>query len=285
MKPALSRILAVLLSSIVVLSCQSTRQAPGERADAKAYDGIYYGTSVIRLVDCGNAEVKVPSKTVVFPDGKSSLTTYRYPSGTISGPACVTLIGDHARWKITPSFRQWGPMVAGTVEGVCDFYKHPARFVSRTTTVNGKPEIWPPSIGYKQGTREAAALERQWAASNTWYVPGEKFSRPVRNVDRGEIPRAGDGIAGTFVVTAPRGLFGQIGQMELARVSNAPGGQKILLGILFPEVIPHSFQTGERIVVSQNSPVISRKPDISLGGRLVRLCGIPFNPAEIKPAR
>jgi len=281
MKPPLSRILAVLLPSVAFLSCQTTPQAPGERADAKGCDGIYFGTSVIRLVYFGNAEFKVPSKTVFFPDGKSSLSTYRYPSGTISCPASITLTGNHARWKIKPSFR-WGSMVAGTVEGVCDFYQNPARFVSLTTSVNGKPENWPPEIAYKQGTREAATLERQWASSNTWHVPGEKFSRPVRNIDRGEIPRAGEGIAGTFVVTSPRGF---LGLMELSHVNNAPGGREILLKIFYPDVIPHSFQTGDRVVVGQSSPLVSSQPHISPGGRLVQLDGVPFNPAEIKPAR
>jgi hypothetical protein len=281
MKRSRLRILAVLLPCVALLSCQTTQQAPGERADAKGYDGIYYGTSVIRLVDYGNAEFKVPSKTVVFPDGKSSFSTYRYPSGTISAPAHITLTGSHARWKIKPSFR-WGPMVAGTVEGVADFYQSPARIVSQVTAIYGKPDNSPPEIAYKQGTREAAALEHQWASSKTWHVPGDKFSRPVRNIDRGEIPRAGEGIAGTFVVTAPRGF---LGLLELAHVSNTPRGREIILRIFYPDVIPHTFQTGDRVVVSMNSPLVSRKPGVSLGGRLVQLDGIPFDPAEIKPAR
>ena len=284
MKPTLSRILAVLLPSVALLSCQTTPQAPGERADAKGYDGIYYGATVIQIVDCGNTEFKVPRKTVIFPDGKSSLTTDRHPSGTITFPARVTSVsGNRAYWKIKPSFRWFEPGLVGTSEWVVDFYPDPARIVSRITTINGKPVNSPPEVAYKQGTKEAAALERQWASSKTWYVPGEKFSRPVRNVDRGEIPQAGDGIAGTFIVTNPRGGFGVL--MELAHVSNTPGGRKIILTILNPDVIPYSFQTGDRVVVSQRSPLISSKPSISFGGQLVQLDGIPFDPAEIKPAR
>lgn len=281
MKQHLSRILALLLLSVALLSCQTIPQAPGERADAKGYDGIYYGASVIQLVSFGNAEFKVPSKTVVFPDGKNCLSTLRYPSGTISFPASVTLTGNHARWKVKPSFR-WGPMVAGTVEGVADYYQNPARIVSRMTAIHGKPYNGPPEIGYKQGTREAAALERQWASSKTWHVPGERFSRPICNIDRGEIPRAGEGIAGTFVVTAPRGF---LGLMELAHVGNIPGGRKITLWIFYPGVIPYSFQTGDRVVVGRNSPLVATQPHISLGGRLVQLDGVPFNPADIKPSR
>ena len=281
MKPSLSRILTFLLPSVALLSCRTTQQAPGERADAKSYDGIYYGPSVVKFVDYGNAKFKVPRKTVVFPDGKSVLTTIRFPSGTATAPASVTLIGNHASWKVKPSFRL-GPMLAGTQEGVCDFFQNPARIVFRTTTVNGKPDTSPPEVAYKQGTREAAALERQWASSNTWHVPGEKFSRPVRNIDRGEIPQAGEGIAGTFIVISPRMLFGL---MRLSHVSNTPGGREIFLYVLYPDVIPHSFQTGDKVVVSQNSPLISRKPDITLGGQLIQLDGIPFDPAEIKPAR
>jgi hypothetical protein len=281
MKQPIPRILALLLPCIAFLSCQTTPQERGERADAKGYDGIYYGASYLILADYGNATVKVPSKVVVFPDGKSILSTCRCPSGTLSVPLRVTLIGNHARWKAKPSFR-WGPRLARTVEAVADFYQNPPRIITSAPVIQGKPFSCPPEIFYKQGTKEAAALERQWAASNTWHVPGEKFSRPVRNIDRGEIPRAGDGIAGTFFVSATRNVFGS---MALDHVGNTPGGRKITLRIFHPDVIPHNVQPGDRVVISQDSPLISGETHISFGGQFVRLYGFPFNPADIKPSR
>ena len=248
----------------------------GERADAKGYDGIYYGVSELDLPQYGNVKVKVPSKLVVFPDGKASLLTVRYPSGTLTVKSTEVLTGNRSYSVIKPSLR-FGLMVAGVLEGENIFLSNPARVVSQTKTMNGKPYSSPATVAYKQGTRESAELERKWAASNTWFAPNEKFKGPICNVDRGDIPQAGCGIIGTFIVDKNKAM---LGTMELSHVGTLQGERGYKIIVEHREVIPRQFQPGDKIVISAANPLISSKP-ISTSPNVETLA-LPFNPDSIK---
>ena len=271
MKPILS-----ILAGI--LSLQICFAAPTERADAKGYDGIYYGTENTILSDYGNVHIAAPTKLVIFPDGKSSMTTIRYPSGTMTSPGKMVLVGNKASYVMKPSFR-FGLILAGTLTGTYTF--SPSRMTNTLLTISGKPynATNPTAIFYKQGTKEASSLERKWNASSTWFSPGETFKGPICNVDQGGIPRAGVGIIGTFIVTNNRGI---LGALEIIHRATRPGERDIKVSVMHRDIIPKTFQVGEQISIPASGPLISANP---LCGLYLDTTAIPFNPDRIKSTR
>ena len=266
MKPILS-ILAALLSLQVGFA------ASAERADTKGYDGIYYGTENTILSDYGNVRVASPTKLVIFPDGRSSMMTVRYPSGTMTVPGKMELSGNKASYVMKPSFR-FGLMLAGTLTGTYTF--SPNSMTNELLTVSGKRSDLHKVILHKQGTKEASSLERKWNASSTWFSPGETFKGPICNVDQGGIPKAGAGIIGTFIVTCNRNM---LGTLEMVHSATRQGERDIKVSIMHRDIIPKQFQVGERLTVPASGPLLSGNP---LFGPYIDTLVIPFNPDRIR---
>lgn len=234
------------------------------------------------LQSYGSVELEIPSKMVVLPDGQSSLTTMRTPRGTLTmSSRAVSRDGNKIIWEAKPQFR-WDSMLAGTLRGEAQFLPNPDRIISRILTVSGKPFDDEPVVAYKEGTREAAKIQNLWKSSDSWYVPGQKYPRPIRNLDRGEKVVAGEGITGTFVVTNPRGLLGTL-ELDHRDYTVVSGGYR--LSILGADLIPYHFKVGDTVVLKADAPVISSKPTQLLNGKRIFLSGTPFNPREIRPQR
>lgn len=108
----------LILSFLILTGCSSVEEPPDALFSGDyPYSGVYYGYAKTAIKERGGIPGRYPSSMVFYPDGKSVLTTVRYPASVASFTAQITPTGTTFEGKSEGQFRGGMYSYGARIEG------------------------------------------------------------------------------------------------------------------------------------------------------------------------